>query len=294
MIKSMTGYGKVDAVYEGRQFQVEIKSINHRYLDMSLRLPGIILPLESEIKRKISEKISRGRVEINIRVDKDSGLQNGARLELNLPAVRNYHALLVQIKEELHLNDDVTIPMIAGFKDAFIMSEQVEDAALIWQKLEGVLDAAMQSVLEMREKEGAALCEDLTARMEFIKTTLDAVDLRAPAIVLEYQKRLAERVRELTGSIEVDEMRLSQEIAVMAERSDITEEIVRFKSHINQFTDLLQGDDIIGRKVDFLIQEMNREINTIGSKSPDAAVSRHVIDIKSELGKLREQVQNIE
>jgi uncharacterized protein (TIGR00255 family) len=294
MIKSMTGYGKSDGIANGRQLQVEIRSVNHRYLDLSLRLPGLILPLEAEIKKKVSEKFSRGRVDVSVRIDRDSGMQNGARFELNVPAIRNYYGLLTQIKEELNLNDEITVPMIAAYKDAFVVSEQVEDAASIWEGLEEVLDAAIKSVLEMREKEGAVLSEDLTARLDAAKTVLDHIASRAPAVVIEYQKRLTDRVKELTGSLEVDETRLSQEIAIMAERSDITEEIVRFNSHISQFKDLLQMDEAMGRKVDFLIQEMHREINTIGSKSSDAVISRYVIEIKSELGKLREQVQNIE
>jgi len=294
MIRSMTGYGKAEALVEGRQLQVEIKSVNHRDLDLSLRLPSSILPLEPEIRGKISEKFSRGRIDVNIRIDRDSGLQNGARFELNLPAIRNYSALLIQIEKELQLSGDVTLPMIAGYKDAFISSEQVDDAASLWGKLEGLLDTAIQRVLVMREKEGDLLCADLTARIDSVKTTLGDIGSRAPAVAVEDQKRLTERIKELTTSLEVDECRLCLEIALMAERSDITEEIIRFSSHISQFEELLQNDDIIGRKVDFLIQEMNREINTIGSKSSDAVVSRHVIEIKSELGKLREQVQNIE
>ncbi|MBN1382968.1 MAG: YicC family protein [Deltaproteobacteria bacterium] len=294
MIKSMTGYGKSDALIEGRQMQVEIRTVNHRYLDLSLRLPGVLLPLEGEIKKKVSEKFSRGRVDVTIRIDRDSGLSNGAKYELNLPAIRNYQALLVQIKEELQLEDEITLPMIAAFKDAIVMSEQTGEADSIWPQLEGVLDAAIGSVLEMREKEGTALYEDLINRLDLMKTILEDIGARAPAIVREYQKRLTERVKELTESLEVDEMRLSQEVAIMAERSDITEEVVRFNSHINQFKELLQSAEAIGRKVDFLIQEMNREINTIGSKSGDAVISGYVIEIKSELGKLREQVQNIE
>jgi uncharacterized protein (TIGR00255 family) len=290
----MTGYGKAGALIEGRKLQVEIKSVNHQYLELSLRLPSVILPLEPDIRKKIAEKFSRGRVDVNIRIDKDSGLQNGARFELNLPAIRNYYDLLVQIKQELKISDDITLSMIAGYKEAFIASEQFVDATALRGKLEGLLDMAIQSVLVMREKEGAILCEDLTARIDLIKTTLDDIGSIVPAVAVECQKRLTKRIKELTASIKVDEWRLSQEIAIMAERCDITEDFIRFNSHISQFEELLQSDDIIGRKVDFLIQEMHRAINTLGSKSSDAVISRKVIEIKSELGKLREQVQNIE
>lgn len=294
MIRSMTGYGKAEAIIEGRQLQVEIKSVNHRYLDISLRMPGAVSSLEGEIRKRIGEEFSRGRVDVNIRMDKDNCLPNGARLELNLPAIRNYYSLLTQMKQELDLDDPVTLSMVAGCKDAFTVTEQMEDAASLWGQLEPVIDAAMKSAVSMREKEGAALGVDFLKRIDLIKANVAAIAQRSPDIVIEYQKRLKERIKELTASIDIDEWRLSQEVAIMAERSDITEEIVRFNSHITQFNELIASDDIIGRKIDFLIQEMNREINTIGSKSSDASISRNVIEIKSELGKLREQVQNIE
>ena len=294
MIKSMTGYGKAEALVEGRQLQVEIKSVNHRDLDLSLRLPSFVLPLETEIRGKISRKFFRGRVDVSIRIDKTNGQENSARYELNQPAIRNFSDLLTQMKQELKLSDELTLPMIAGCKDAFIASEQVEDVAALRGKLEESMDMAIKSVLAMREKEGAALGADLKARIDSIRILLGDIGSRAPAVAVESQKRLTARVNELSASLEIDECRLVQEIAIMAARSDITEELVRFNSHISQIEKLLQYGDTIGRKVDFWIQEMGREINAVGSKSSDAVISRHVVEIKSELGKLKEQVQNIE
>ena len=167
-------------------------------------------------------------------------------------------------------------------------------SAALWEGLSGILAEAIRALSEMREREGESLERDLAGRLGLIAGSLEGIAGRAPQVVLDYQKRLTDRVRELTEGMAVDEARLLQEVAIMAEKSDITEEIVRFRSHIDQFTELLKGGDAAGRKIDFLIQEMGREINTIGSKSGDAAISRSVIEIKSELAKLREQVQNIE
>jgi uncharacterized protein (TIGR00255 family) len=294
MIKSMTGYGKAEAVLAGRKFTMEMKSVNHRFLEISLRLPGMLLPLEGEIKKRIGEKFSRGRIEATLRVDGDGNAENEGRFTLNLPLVRNYHALLHQLKEELHLGDEITLAVMAGFRDAFVPAETVQDPATLWEGLSKILADAIRTLTEMREKEGESLKRDLTTRLDRIAGFLEGIAGRAPQVVLDYQKRLTDRVRELTGGMVIDEARLLQEVAIMAEKSDITEEVVRFRSHIGQFNDLLAGADAAGRKIDFLIQEMGREINTIGSKSGNAEISRNVIEIKSELAKLREQVQNIE
>ncbi len=294
MIKSMTGYGKAEAVLEGRKFMVEMKSVNHRFLEISLRLPGMFLPFESEIKKRIGEQFSRGRIEATLRVDGDGSAENVGRFTLNLPLIRNYHALLNQIRDELRLEGEVTLEMMTGFRDAFVPAETNQDPADLWEGLSRILAEAIRTLTGMREKEGEILKRDLTRRLDRIAGCLEGIAGRAPQVVLDYQKRLSDRVRELTGGMVVDEARLLQEVAIMAEKSDITEEIVRFRSHIDQFTDMLAGEDAAGRKIDFLIQEMGREINTIGSKSGDAEISRSVIEVKSELAKLREQVQNIE
>jgi uncharacterized protein (TIGR00255 family) len=294
MIKSMTGYGKAEALLAGKKFLIEMKSVNHRFLEISLRLPGIFLPFEGEIKKRIGEQFSRGRIEATLRADGDGSVENAGRFTLNLPLVRNYHALLDQMKRELHLGGEITLETMVGFRDAFVPAETSQDPAVLWEGLSEILAEAIRTLTEMREKEGESLKRDLTGRLDRIAGFLEGIVGRAPQVVLDYQKRLSDRVRELTGGMVVDEARLLQEVAIMAEKSDITEEIVRFRSHIDQFTDLLTGEDAAGRKIDFLIQEMGREINTIGSKSGDAGISRSVIEIKSELAKLREQVQNIE
>jgi uncharacterized protein (TIGR00255 family) len=294
MIKSMTGYGRSESVTGDRKYSVEIKSLNHRYLDVSLRTPSILSPFELEIKKKIGEQFSRGRIEVVIRTQFCNGQEAQGQYELNLPLIHNYHAMMQALKREFDLKDDITLQNILGLRDIFIQCEPCLDATVLPQELEEAIGGAMVSLKEMRSKEGENLCLDLTARIESIMQSLNAIADRAPQVVLEYQKRIIERIKEITAGAVVDEMRLNQEVAIMAERSDITEEIVRLSSHIHQFSELIRSDEAAGRKIDFLIQEMGREVNTIGSKSNDLSISRNIVEIKSELAKLREQAQNVE
>jgi uncharacterized protein (TIGR00255 family) len=294
MIKSMTGFGRVEAVSAGKRIQVEMKSLNHRYLEIFLRMPTTISFLETEIKKKIGERFSRGKIEVSIRIDNEGNQDGTQTLMLNLPLVRQYYSLLSQIKDELNLPDEVTLNMMSGFRDLYVPKEVEEDLDCLWKGLEGILAEAMDKLTDMRITEGEALGRDLACRMEKIQQLLRIIALRAPEVVVEYRQRLSDRVRELTQGIIIDEARIHQEVAILAEKSDITEEVVRLESHIGQFMELLEGEEAIGRKVDFLIQEMNREVNTIGSKSGDAETARQVIEIKSELAKVREQIQNVE
>jgi uncharacterized protein (TIGR00255 family) len=294
MIKSMTGYGRSESAFGDRKYVVEIKSLNHRFLEISLRMPSTLFPLELEIKKKMGEQFSRGRIEAIIRIDFNNGRDGEGKYELNLPLIRNYYEILVKLKEELNLKDDISLHTMTQLRDTFIQSESSLDIAVIWAETGKVIDEAILALKEMRRKEGEHLYRDLTSRIDSIERFLDSVALKAPQVVLEYQRRLTEKVKELIGGGIVDELRLIQEVAIMAEKSDITEEIVRLRSHIHQFSDLIKSNEAVGRKIDFLIQEMIREVNTIGSKSGDLDISRHIVDIKSELVKLREQGQNIE
>jgi uncharacterized protein (TIGR00255 family) len=290
----MTGYGRSESVTGDRIYVVEIKSLNHRYLEITLRMPSTLFPLELEIKKKIAEQFSRGRIEAVIRMDFSNEQGGGGRYELNLPLIKNYHELLVKLKQELNLKDDVTLQTMVGFRDAFVQSEPGVDMTLVFAELEKTLDEAMTALKEMRNKEGESLYRDMKDRIDAIENLLASIALKAPRVALEYQRRIAERIKEITGGMDIDAIRLHQEVAIMAERSDITEEIVRLKSHVRQFGELIKSDETVGRKTDFLIQEMIREANTIGSKSNDLDISRNIVEIKSELAKLREQVQNIE
>ncbi|MCX5856546.1 MAG: YicC family protein [Deltaproteobacteria bacterium] len=294
MVHSMTGYGRAEAVLDDQKYIVEIKSLNHRFLEISLRLPASLSALEIEIKKKIGEPLIRGKIDVTIRRDANASAENAHYLALNLPLARNYFDLFTQLKQSLNLQDDIKLGMIAGQKDIFLPVESPQDMTTLWQGLSVVLEEAIAGMMDMRRREGEILSQDLLARLDLMAQLINRIEVKAPQVVSEYQKRLTERIRELSSGLVVDEARLSQEVAIFAEKSDITEEIVRFRSHIGQFLEMLHSDEAIGRKVDFLIQEMNREVNTIGSKSSDADISRQVIEIKSELAKLREQVQNLE
>jgi uncharacterized protein (TIGR00255 family) len=295
MIRSMTGYGRAESTLEGKKLVVEIRSLNHRNIEIFTRLPSILFPLEAEIKKKISEKLFRGRVEVNIQLNSSgSNLEDEGKFELNLPLIRNYHSLLTELKEELGLKGEIPLNMITGLKGAIVPSEIEMDMEAVWEELEKTLNHAIEALIEMREKEGGVIHRDFLSRLDTVKKSISSVKLRTPLVLLEYKKRLSDRVKELTDGIEIDEPRLCQEVAIMAEKSDIAEEIVRFESHIGQFYEMLESIGAVGRKIDFLLQEMNREVNTIGSKSPDAEISYDVIEIKNEVSRLREQAQNIE
>jgi uncharacterized protein (TIGR00255 family) len=293
MIKSMTGYGRAEAIVGGKRIVVEIKSLNHRFLEVSLRLPGALSSLELELKKKINARFSRGKIEVGVRMDSSVSPERGAGLGLNMPLLRNYYSLLSKVKEELDLPDEINLTVMSSFRDIFV-SQDDDDLEAVWQKLEVLLEEAVAMLMVMRAKEGEALVRDLRGRINVVEQAVEIIQNRVPQVLKAYQKRLTERIKELVGDMEVDAARLIQEVAIMAEKSDITEEIVRFRSHIAQFVEMLKGDEAVGRKIDFLIQEMGREVNTIGSKSNDAEISMGVIEIKSELARIREQVQNLE
>ncbi len=291
MTQSMTGYGRAEKMIDGRRIQAEIKSVNHRYLEIAVRLPSAAATFEQDIRRLVAARCQRGKVDVAIRVE--AGEAADVRLALNLPLARAYADLLGRLKTDLGLAGDVTLETILALRDVVRLEEAEEDPDRLRAPIEAVLAEAMDTLVAMREKEGAALGRDLLERLQTLEWHREAVAARVPAVVREFQKRLADRIRELTGGVDLEEGRLAQEVAVMAERSDITEELVRLGSHAMQFRGLLEQNEAAGRKLDFLLQEMNREVNTLGAKSGDAGIARHVIEMKSELGKLREQVQNL-
>lgn len=292
MIKSMTGYGRVDTLCGGRSIVVEAKSVNHRFLEIALRTPAALNPLEMEYKKKIGEKFKRGRIDVTIRLEGESA--DTSRLNLNMEVARDYFDVLSRLKNELDIQEPISLKSLISFRDIFTPPAETQLDADFLSHVEQTLQEALSLLANMRQDEGIALFSDMQMRLRAIEQTMATIQSRAPQVVLEYQKRLSERIKELTSGLEIDAGRLAQEVAIMADRCDITEEIVRMQSHIGQFDALLQSDDAEGRKIDFLLQEMNREINTIGSKGNDAEIAKQVIEVKSELGKLREQAQNIE
>ena len=292
MIKSMTGYGRVETVQEGRNIIVEAKSVNHRFLEIFLRTPSVLFPLETDFKKKISERFKRGRIEVSIRLEGEGA--DVSKVNLNLEIARDYFNVLNRLKAEFDLESPISLKTLAGFRDIFTPPSEMQLSPDFLNQVEKTFLESLAMLRDMRQDEGLAIFQDMDMRLKAITGIMEAVKLRAPQVVIEYQKRLAERIKELTAGYALDDARLTQEVAIMAERIDITEEIVRMHSHIGQFEELLQSGGAEGRKIDFLLQEMNREINTIGSKSSDVEITRQVIEAKSELGKLREQAQNIE
>jgi uncharacterized protein (TIGR00255 family) len=294
MIKSMTGYGRSETALGGRNVVIEIRSLNHRNLEVIVRFPAFLSFLEMDIKKRLNEKISRGRVEVSIKVDAEPGMNGGEKLNVNLPLIRDYYSLLSDIKKELGLEDEITLALIARLKNGIYVSDVAIDPEEAWETISDALDEAVDSLITMKEKEGEILCDDFIEHLTLTEEYIKSLEVRSPQVALEYQERLRERIAELAGGVEIDEARVSQEIAILAEKSDINEETVRLASHIVQFREMIKAGGPIGRKLDFLLQEMHREINTIGSKSGDLEISHNVIEIKTELAKLREQVQNIE
>jgi len=292
MIKSMTGYGRVETICQGKSIVVEAKSVNHRFLEVFLRTPSSLSPLEMEYKKKITERFKRGRIEAFIKFEGEGA--DVSKVNLNMEIARDYFDVLSRLKQEFNLQTPISLKTLASFRDIFTPPSETQLGPEFLNQVEKTFLESLEMLGNMRQEEGLAMFKDMQVRLEAITGILENIKLRAPQVVCEYQKRLSERIKELTDGFAMDDARLAQEVAIMAERTDITEEIVRMHSHIGQFEMLLQSDGTEGKKIDFLLQEMNREINTIGSKASDVEITRQVIEVKSELSKLREQAQNIE
>jgi len=289
----MTAYGRGDYSDNNRAFTVEVKSLNNRFKDIVLRLPNTFQSLEDEIRSVISARIRRGRVEVSIKFERiEKNADYG--LELNLPLIRSHVRLFQQLNEELGLDEKIRPEYLAQIKDVILSKPVEEDLDAIRPGLQEALTQALNSLEEMRAIEGQAIEKDFLKRLNLIQGYLDQIEKRSPLVVEEYKTKLRDKIDTLTQDMQIDETRLAQEVTIFAGRCDITEELVRTKSHLKQFQDYMFLDDSIGRRLDFLIQEMNREVNTISSKASDSTISANAVEIKSELEKLREQTQNIE
>ena len=282
----------MEGLCDGRNVIVEAKSVNHRFLEIALRTPASLYPLEMEYKKKIAERFKRGRIDVSIRLEGEGS--DTSKVNLNMDIARGYFDVLNRLKTEFNIQEPISLKNLINFRDIFTPPAETQLDADLLNAVGKMLHEALTILVNMRQDEGIVLFSDMQMRLQAIGEIMGDIRLRAPQVVLEYQKRLSERIKDLTAGLELDAVRLAQEVAVMADRCDITEEIVRMQSHIGQFEALLQSDEAEGRKIDFLLQEMNREINTIGSKGNDLEIARQVIEVKSELGKLREQAQNIE
>ncbi|MDL1955714.1 MAG: YicC family protein [Candidatus Desulfofervidus auxilii] len=289
-MKSMTAYAKSELEWQNLHFSVEIRTLNHRYRDIILKLPQRFLPLEENVRQLISSYIFRGRVDCIVKIS--GNIEGLPPLSINWEVARTYYHLLKELKNGLGLKSDITLDMFLGVKDIFITEETKEDIFNFWPPLKQVLEDTLKQIDIMRQKEGESLKKDIEQRLSTISIHLNKIEERVPEIVKAYRQRLYQRVKELLNDI--NEERITQEVVFFAERSDITEEIVRLKTHIKNFNDLLEEKEAIGRKLDFLLQEMHREANTMGAKANDVIVSQQVVEIKTELEKIRQQLQNIE
>ncbi|NMB27611.1 MAG: YicC family protein [Tissierellia bacterium] len=293
MIKSMTGFGRGESTDGVHNFNVEIKTVNHRYNDILIKMPKHLSYLEEKIKRIIKDRINRGRVEIYINLEYIG--ESGIEVKVDIPLAKAYKAGLEALINELTIDEDVKLSHILGVSEIIKTERKELDEDIIWNCLEIALKAALDSVIDMRIKEGLVLKKDMEAQLIKVEGMIDNIEERSPLVVLEYKEKLKERIKELLDvDCNIDEERLNYEVVFFADKSDINEEVVRLKSHTKQFLKNLDKREPVGRKLDFLIQEMNREVNTIGSKANDLDICNYVVEIKSELEKVREQVQNVE
>lgn len=292
MIKSMTGFGRGSVEQDGRSFIVEIKSVNHRYCDLNIKMPKSFLSFEDRIRKTVLEKISRGKVDVFITQNKQEKLGVKAVLDENL--ADSYVECLKKIKDKYDIKEGLSISLIAKFPDVIILKQEEEDVESIWKILSNPLKEAINLLVEMREKEGLKLKKDILSKCDYIKHSLDKIEKRSPFVVCEYKEKLNERLKELLQDYQVDENRIAMEVAIFGDKACIDEEIVRLNSHLVQLRETFNLDEPIGRKLDFILQEMNRETNTIGSKANDLEITNSVLNIKNEIEKIREQIQNIE
>ncbi len=292
MTKSMTGYGKGQGETEGKSLTVEIRSVNHRFCDIVIRLPKYYLALEDRIRKLVQECVDRGRVDVYVTVDDRSKGNKTVRVDQGLAAA--YYNALEELRAAIGIKGKPGIMEIASFPDVIVLEEVPDDLDQVWPGIAQAVGEALGQLTEMRVAEGRRLKEDILKRVaRLVEYTAEISDC-APSVVLEYREKLRLRLAELAAGLEIDEQRLAMELAVFADRSNISEELVRLRSHFQEILDTLKLTAAVGRKLDFLIQELNRELNTIGSKSNDLKISSLVIKAKSEVEKIREQVQNIE
>ena len=292
MIKSMTGYGRAVDTVNGREFTVEVRSVNNRYLDCSVRLPRMLSFAEDAVKQRIKNAVSRGKVEMFVSIHAEAGEE--ITVSLNKTVVEGYLAAMRRMVEEYGVKDEITTASLSRMPDVFTVDKPQVDEDQLMADLMSVVDLALQNYNAMRATEGAALDADLRSRGETILELVSQVEQGNGQTVIDYRARLEAKLREVLANTAIDESRILTEAAIFADKVAVDEETVRLRSHLQQMNDMLTTGGAIGRKLDFLLQEMNRESNTIGSKCTDVKLARIVVDIKAELEKIREQTQNIE
>jgi uncharacterized protein (TIGR00255 family) len=292
MIRSMTGYGSAEIERDGQRLTAEIRSVNHRFCEVSIRAPKVVAAFEDQIRQLIQDRFSRGK--LNLSITWSGAGDSGEVLRLNEPVTDRYVALLEQLRKRYSLEGGIDVKTLAALPDVFAWEHTALSDEETWGMLRDLVTNSCESLNSMKGREGQALAKDLEERLAILRKQLDTVSERAPMRPLELRDRLMERLKPLLADVELDPTRVAQEVAFYADRLDCTEECVRLSAHIDQFRHLIDGPELAGRKLNFLLQEMNREANTIGSKANDVEIQHAVIVIKEELERLREQVQNVE
>ena len=293
MIRSMTSFGRSSSEEgEKRVFTVEMKSVNSRYLDINIRMPKTLISLEEEIRKMISNSLNRGKVDVFINLKNYNDGSGIPKVDLNL--AQGYLDCLKEIEGKLGVKNDISVMQIARFPEVITVVEEEDKIEEVWKELKPLISDSLDMMVSMREVEGNKLKEDILSKVSIIEELVSKVEEFADTIPKAFKMKLEERLKELLGNVDIDESRIAMEVCMLADKATIDEEIIRLKSHINQVRETLNLNEPIGRKLDFIVQEMNRETNTIGSKSSDIQMTNIVIDIKNILEKIREQVQNIE
>ena len=291
MIKSMTGYGKGNISENLRNYQVEIKSVNHRYLDISVKMPRVLSYLEEDVKKVILSKVKRGKIDVFVTFENSS--TEGKEIKINNEIAKMYINQLKQLAEEENILANIEVTEISKYPDVLSVQNTQDDEQIKKELIEATT-IATDKLVRMRQVEGSKMAEDLLKRIEKINQKIEKISELSTGLIEEYVVKLENRIKEILKNQEIDESRLAQEVVIYADKCSIEEEVTRLKSHISQFKELINSDDAVGKKLDFIIQEMNRETNTIGSKANNLEITNGVIDIKTEIENIREQVQNIE
>ena len=292
MVKSMTGYGRARQTLHGRDITVEVRSVNNRYLDCTVKVPRTYIFAEDSVKSRVQKAVSRGKVDVFITIDATAA--DETVVAVNEPLARGYYEALTKIRDMFSLEGELTDAVLAKFPDVLTVTKAEEDLESVAGDICAVLDEALEAYNAMRAVEGVKLCEDIAGRVTTIETVVGKVEERSPQTVAAYREKLTARMQEVLQSTTIDESRILTEAAIFADKIAVDEETVRLRSHIAQLRTMLKSDQPVGRKLDFLIQEVNRECNTIGSKCNDLTIAQDVVNMKAEVEKIREQVQNIE
>ena len=292
MVKSMTGYGRARQTLRGRDITVEVRSVNNRYLDCTVKVPRTYIFAEDAVKSRVQKAVSRGKVDVFITIDATAA--DETVVAVNESLARGYYEALIKIRDMFSLEGELTAAVLAKFPDVLTVTKAEEDLESVAGDICAVLDEALEAYNAMRTVEGEKLCEDIAGRVATIETVVGKVEERSPQTVAAYREKLTARMQEVLQSTTIDESRILTEAAIFADKIAVDEEPVRLRSHIAQLRTMLKSDQPVGRKLDFLIQEVNRECNTIGSKCNDLTIAQDVVNMKAEVEKIREQVQNIE